>query len=113
MIVDGLSWWQAWLCVWIGYTVCAVFVYTLGRIGAVYHIPFAVANRASFGIWGSFWPILNRAVMAIVWFGVQVRRSALSHCRLLTFRRSSGVCVAAKRDKTNSVLTSQANASTS
>lgn len=71
MIVDGLSWWQAWLCVWIGYAISALFVYALGRIGTVYHIPFAVVNRASFGIWGSFWPIINRAVMAIIWFGVQ------------------------------------------
>lgn len=72
MLVDGLSWWQAWLCVWIGYSLSAVFVYALGRIGTIYHIPFAVVNRASFGVWGSFWPIANRAVMAIVWFGVQV-----------------------------------------
>ncbi|OBT82515.1 hypothetical protein VE02_09590 [Pseudogymnoascus sp. 03VT05] len=71
MLVDGLSWWQAWLCVWIGYSLSAVFVYALGRIGTIYHIPFAVANRASFGVWGSFWPVANRAVMAVVWFGVQ------------------------------------------
>lgn len=73
MIVDGLSWWQAWLCVWIGYTISAIFVYLIGRIGAIYRIPFAVSNRASFGIWGSFWPIINRAAMAVIWYGVQVR----------------------------------------
>lgn len=44
----------------------------LGRIATIYHIPFAVANRASFGVWGSFWPVLNRAAMAVIWFGVQV-----------------------------------------
>ncbi|KAJ6024824.1 hypothetical protein N7540_005621 [Penicillium herquei] len=68
MIVDGLSWWQSWLCVWIGYSIAAIFVCLLGRIGAIYRIPFAVANRASFGIWGSFWPVLNRAA---IWYGVQ------------------------------------------
>lgn len=72
MIVDGLSWWQSWLCVWFGYTIAALFVVAMGRIGTIYHIPFAVSNRASFGTWGSFWPILNRAAMAIIWFGVQV-----------------------------------------
>ncbi|KAJ5184040.1 hypothetical protein N7492_001656 [Penicillium capsulatum] len=71
MIVDGLSWWQSWLCVWIGYTVAALFVIMMGRIAAIYRIPFAVTNRASFGIWGSFWPILNRAAMAVIWYGVQ------------------------------------------
>ncbi|KAL4894889.1 permease for cytosine/purines, uracil, thiamine, allantoin-domain-containing protein [Aspergillus ambiguus] len=71
MIVDGLSWWQSWLCVWFGYALAAIFVVAMGRIATIYHIPFAVANRASFGIWGSFWPIINRAAMAVIWYGVQ------------------------------------------
>ena len=74
MIVDGLSWWQSWLCVWIGYTIAAIFVCLMGRMGAIYRIPFAVTNRASFGIWGSFWPVVNRAAMAVIWYGVQVSR---------------------------------------
>ncbi|EIT79646.1 uridine permease/thiamine transporter/allantoin transport [Aspergillus flavus] len=81
MIVDGLSWWQAWLCVWIGYTISGIFVIAMGRIATIYHIPFAVANRASFGIWGSFWPILNRAAMAVIWYGVQMMtNSGLGQC---------------------------------
>ncbi|EYE92368.1 nucleobase cation symporter-1 family protein [Aspergillus ruber CBS 135680] len=71
MIQDGLSWWQSWICVWVGYFIAACFVYLTGRIGAVYHISFPVTARASFGIWGSFWPVLNRVVMAVIWFGVQ------------------------------------------
>ncbi|OJJ53770.1 hypothetical protein ASPSYDRAFT_94270 [Aspergillus sydowii CBS 593.65] len=71
MIVDGLSWWQSWLCVWFGYGIAAVFVVAMGRMATIYHIPFAVANRSSFGVWGSFWPVLNRAAMAVIWYGVQ------------------------------------------
>ncbi|KAG5986512.1 hypothetical protein E4U52_000185 [Claviceps spartinae] len=71
MIIAGLSWWQAWICVWIGYSTAAFFVVMNGRVGAVYHIGFPVANRASFGIWGSLWPVFNRAAMACVWYGVQ------------------------------------------
>ncbi|KAF9886533.1 hypothetical protein FE257_011304 [Aspergillus nanangensis] len=71
MIIDGLSWWQSWLCVWIGYAVAAIFVVAMGRLATIYHIPFAVANRSSFGIWGSFWPVFNRAAMAVIWYGVQ------------------------------------------
>ncbi|KAJ5901943.1 Nucleobase cation symporter-1 NCS1 [Penicillium taxi] len=71
MIIGGLSWWQAWICVWVGYFIAAVFVCLTGRIGAVYHISFPVVSRASFGIWGSFWPVINRVVMAIIWYGVQ------------------------------------------
>ncbi|KAK9771838.1 putative Permease for cytosine/purines, uracil, thiamine, allantoin-domain-containing protein [Seiridium cardinale] len=71
MIVAGLSWWQSWLCVWIGYAIAACFICSTGRIGAMYHIGFPVVNRASFGIWGSLWPVFNRAAMACVWYGVQ------------------------------------------
>ncbi|KAE8352735.1 permease for cytosine/purines, uracil, thiamine, allantoin-domain-containing protein [Aspergillus coremiiformis] len=71
MIVDGLSWWQSWICVWIGYFLAACFVCMTGRIGAVYHISFPVVCRASFGVWGSLWPVFNRAAMAVIWYGVQ------------------------------------------
>jgi NCS1 family nucleobase:cation symporter-1 len=71
MIIAGLSWWQSWLCVWIGYFIAACFICSTGRIGATYHIPFPVVARASYGIWGSLWPIFNRAAMACVWYGVQ------------------------------------------
>jgi NCS1 family nucleobase:cation symporter-1 len=62
----GLSWWQAWLCVWLGYSIAACFVVLTGRIGATYHISFPVVTRASFGIWGALWPVFNRAAMACI-----------------------------------------------
>lgn len=65
MIVQGLSWWQAWLCVWFGYAIAACFIVSTGRIGAVYHIGFPVVGRSSFGIWGSLWPVFNRAAMGM------------------------------------------------
>jgi NCS1 family nucleobase:cation symporter-1 len=70
-IADGLSWWQSWICVWIGYSIAACFVCMTGRIGATYHISFPVVNRSSFGIWGALWPVFNRAAMACIWYGVQ------------------------------------------
>ena len=70
-VVSGVAWYQSWLCVIIGYTLAGAFVTLAGRIGAVYHIGFPVASRASFGIWGGLWPVFNRAVMACVWYGVQ------------------------------------------
>ncbi|KAH6673948.1 permease for cytosine/purines, uracil, thiamine, allantoin-domain-containing protein [Plectosphaerella plurivora] len=71
MVLDGLNWWQAWLCVWIGYFVAGCFVVMSGRIGAVYHISYPVVSRSSFGVWGGLWPVFNRTVMACVWYGVQ------------------------------------------
>ncbi|KAF2762578.1 uracil permease-like protein [Pseudovirgaria hyperparasitica] len=70
-LVDGMSWWQSWLCVWIGYQIAAGFVVLTGRIGAQYHISFPVVSRSSFGIWGALWPVFNRAAMACIWYGVQ------------------------------------------
>lgn len=71
MIQLGLSWWQAWICVWIGWGISAPFLVLNARPGAIFHITFPVVARASFGIWGSLWCILNRAVMACIWYGVQ------------------------------------------
>ncbi|KAF8251284.1 hypothetical protein K440DRAFT_659047 [Wilcoxina mikolae CBS 423.85] len=71
MIIQGLSWWQSWLCVWIGYFIAACFICLTGRIGATYHIGFPVVARSSFGVWGSLWPVFNRAAMACIWYGVQ------------------------------------------
>ncbi|GAP82913.2 putative uracil permease [Rosellinia necatrix] len=83
-IVNGLSWWQAWLGVWIGYSIAGAFICATGRIGATYHIGFPVVNRASFGIWGSLWPVLNRSVLAAFWYGVQAYIGG--HCVYLMIR---------------------------
>lgn len=68
---------------YLGYTIAASFVCLTGRIGAKYHISFPVVSRASFGIWGSLWPVLNRAGMACVWQVYSNMMSALSECVLI------------------------------
>lgn len=67
----GLTWWEVFITVWLGYFFCGVFVSMSARIGAFYHISFPVSCRASFGIFGSLWPVINRVVMAIIWYSVQ------------------------------------------
>ncbi len=67
----GMSCWSVWGTVWLGYFLVAVFIVLAARVGAFYHISFPVSCRSSFGIWGSLWPVINRVVMACVWFGVQ------------------------------------------
>lgn len=66
-----MNWWQTWLSVIIGYTLCGIFVSIGSRVGISYHISFPVAVRSSFGIYGSLWPVINRVVMSCVWYGVQ------------------------------------------
>ncbi|KAF9051532.1 permease for cytosine/purines, uracil, thiamine, allantoin-domain-containing protein [Panaeolus papilionaceus] len=71
MVQLGLSWWQAWICVWLGYGVVAPFIVLNARPGAMFHITFPVVARTSFGLYGSLWCTFNRGVMACIWYGVQ------------------------------------------
>lgn len=67
----GLNWWQTWITVWIGYSIVGILVSVSSRCGAMYHISFPVVARSSFGIYFSLWSVLNRVVMAVVWYSVQ------------------------------------------
>lgn len=67
----GLNWWQCWISIWIGYFCTGILVVLASRFGTAYHVCFPVSVRASFGVYFSMWPIINRVVMAIVWYAVQ------------------------------------------
>ncbi|KAF9010252.1 permease for cytosine/purines, uracil, thiamine, allantoin-domain-containing protein [Cyathus striatus] len=71
MVQLGLSWWQAWICVWLGYGFVAPFICLNARPGAKFHITFPVVARTSFGLYGSLWCTFNRGAMACIWYGVQ------------------------------------------
>ncbi|EJD52443.1 NCS1 nucleoside transporter family [Auricularia subglabra TFB-10046 SS5] len=71
MITAGLTWWEAWIAVWIGYAIAAVFLVLNAYAGAKLHLVFPVNIRYTFGIYGGLWPTFNRAAMACVWYGVQ------------------------------------------
>jgi NCS1 family nucleobase:cation symporter-1 len=42
-----------------------------GAVGAIYHVPFPVIARASWGFWGSYVAIISRVILAIFWFAIQ------------------------------------------
>jgi NCS1 family nucleobase:cation symporter-1 len=64
MVQLGLSWWQAWICVWLGYGIVSPFIVLNARPGAIFHVTFPVVARTSFGLYGSLWTTFNRAAMA-------------------------------------------------
>ncbi|KAE8153269.1 permease for cytosine/purines, uracil, thiamine, allantoin-domain-containing protein [Aspergillus avenaceus] len=66
----GLSMWESIICTFGGQFLAGCLMALNGRAGALYRIPFPVLCRASFGTWGALWPTFNRAVMSIVWNGV-------------------------------------------
>jgi len=67
MVAAGMTWWQAWLAVWVGYGIAAVFLILNAYPGAKHHIIFPAYCRASFGTFGALWPVFNRAAMACIW----------------------------------------------
>jgi NCS1 family nucleobase:cation symporter-1 len=71
LIAQGMSWWQAVLCVAIGNLVVLVPMLLNAHAGAQYGIPFPVFARASFGVLGANVPALLRALVACGWFGIQ------------------------------------------
>ncbi|KAJ7599114.1 permease for cytosine/purines, uracil, thiamine, allantoin-domain-containing protein [Mycena floridula] len=84
MVQVGLSWWQAWICVWLGYGIVAPFIVLNARPGAIFHVTFPVVARTSFGLYGSLWCTFNRGVMACIWYGVQA--SIGGNCMLVMLR---------------------------
>ncbi|KAJ7753361.1 permease for cytosine/purines, uracil, thiamine, allantoin-domain-containing protein [Mycena maculata] len=84
MVQLGLSWWQAWICVWVGYGIVAPFIVLNARPGAIFHVTFPVVARTSFGLYGSLWTTFNRAAMACIWYGVQA--SIGGSCMLVMLR---------------------------
>src|ERR1700759_1856861 len=42
------------------------------RCASVYHIGYPIVGRSVFGMWGAFYFVGVRALLAIVWFAVQL-----------------------------------------
>lgn len=68
----GLSLWESVGCMFGGQILAGILIAFNGRAGAMYRIGYPVLARASFGVYGAWWPALNRAIMAIVWNGVNM-----------------------------------------
>ncbi|KAL2882077.1 hypothetical protein SGCOL_002339 [Colletotrichum sp. CLE4] len=66
----GLSMWESLACAFGGQCLIAAIITLNGRPGSCYHVGYPVVCRAAFGVYGAWWPTFNRAVMAIVWNGV-------------------------------------------
>ncbi|KAH9895754.1 NCS1 nucleoside transporter family [Cubamyces lactineus] len=68
----GLNVWQAMVSVVIGQLIVACAVVANGFVGAEWHVGFPVYNRFVWGLYGSFFPLLMRILLSIVWYGVQL-----------------------------------------
>ncbi|KIX99049.1 uncharacterized protein Z520_05510 [Fonsecaea multimorphosa CBS 102226] len=71
LLAFGLNAWQCIILVICGYAVVGVLTAVGSEVGGRWHINFPVASRASWGIRGSVFPVLNRTVLNITWFSIE------------------------------------------
>nr|WP_223206178.1 NCS1 family nucleobase:cation symporter-1 [Streptomyces xanthii] len=71
LLVLGLNAWQVFSALLIGFVLIYAGCNAMGRIGQRHGVPFPVVSRISFGVWGANIPALIRAVIAIMWYGIQ------------------------------------------
>lgn len=80
MIGIGLNWWQAIVVIFVSQMISSIAMALNSRAASVYHIGFPCVARSVFGMWGSYYFVGARAVLAVIWYSVQ---SKLRHHRYL------------------------------
>ncbi|KAK2746747.1 hypothetical protein FQN55_005474 [Onygenales sp. PD_40] len=71
LIAVGLTWWQALLAAIVANVIASLVALGMARPGATYHIGYPVLARGIFGMYGAYFFVALRAVVAIIWYGVQ------------------------------------------
>ncbi|CZT51556.1 probable uracil permease [Rhynchosporium secalis] len=84
MIAVGLDWKMAIGACVLGNAIMGLIITVNGRIGAILHTPFPVLSRMPFGYYFSYFVVLSRCVLAIVWLGVQTTTGGQCMSVLLT-----------------------------
>ncbi|KAJ5445742.1 Permease cytosine/purines uracil thiamine allantoin [Penicillium cf. griseofulvum] len=71
MIAVGLTYREALGIVALSFFIISLVISANGAVGAIYHVPFPVIARASWGFWGSYIAIISRVILAVFWFAIQ------------------------------------------
>ena len=71
MIGIGLNWWQSILVIFAGQMINSIFQAINSRCGAVYHISFPVVSRSVFGMVGSYFAVVTRSVLSIIYYSLK------------------------------------------
>ncbi|GAA5825162.1 hypothetical protein JCM3770_006900, partial [Rhodotorula araucariae] len=83
LIPLGLSVGNAIGIVILGNCVIAVPIILNGMVGANLRIPFPVAARASMGFYLSYFAVVSRAFLSLIWFGVETYNGGLAMTQFL------------------------------
>ena len=71
MVGIGLNWWQAILVVFFSQFISSIAMAINSRSGEVYHIGYPVVARAVFGMYGAYYVVFARAVMAVIYYAIK------------------------------------------
>ncbi|KAJ4424436.1 hypothetical protein N0V82_000958 [Gnomoniopsis sp. IMI 355080] len=71
LIAVGLTWQQAFISCILGSLISGLMVVGMARPGVKYHIGYPVLARSVMGMWGSYFFVFIRAVVCIIWYGIQ------------------------------------------
>ncbi|KAI1860031.1 uncharacterized protein JN550_011715 [Neoarthrinium moseri] len=66
----GLSWREAAVAIAVGNLIIGSAVTLNGAIGSRHHIPFSIASRASMGFHFSYFAVVSRLVLGLLYFGI-------------------------------------------
>ncbi|KAK1705348.1 NCS1 nucleoside transporter [Colletotrichum lupini] len=72
LIALGLNVWQAMLTVIIGHCLVGLICVLAGGPGAKWHIGFSILQKASWGMRGALFPLVQRIVLSFIWYSTQV-----------------------------------------
>jgi len=72
MVGIGLNWWQAILAIFLSQLISSIAMFFNSRCASVYHIGYPIVGRSVFGMWGAYYFVGVRALLAIIWYGVQL-----------------------------------------
>ncbi|KAF2728179.1 uracil permease [Polyplosphaeria fusca] len=76
IIAIGLTWRESIGIVALAFFLVSIVIALNGATGVIHHAPFPILARASWGFWGSYIPIISRAILAIFWFAIQTMNGA-------------------------------------
>ncbi|QIW98081.1 hypothetical protein AMS68_003599 [Peltaster fructicola] len=64
--------WQAILTIFISQLISSIAMFFNSRCASVYHIGYPIVGRSVFGMWAAYYFVGVRALLAIIWYGVQL-----------------------------------------
>lgn len=76
LVAYGLSVWQAIIAIIVGKVLIALVAVYNGKVGAVWHVGFVVISRYIWGMRASYFALVQRIMLSLVWFSVSLWSTA-------------------------------------